>query len=286
MNSLATRVAPALLTASGFGLLYWPVIVKLVADWKVDDNYSHGFVIVPLAAYLAWERRGQLRSRPVAPSAVGLAVVVFSALLLIGGDLASDLFLTRVSMLCALAGAGLFLWGAPRMRVLAFPWAVLFLMVPLPALLFNEIAFPLQLLASRTGELALRALNIPVLRDGNVLVLATMTLDVAEACSGIRSLVSLATMGLVIGYVADPRPWVRVFLIVAAAPVAIAANAVRVAGTGIAASRYGPETAEGFIHAFSGWLVFVVSVVLILGLQRVVSRLTPLPPASARPAMP
>jgi exosortase len=141
-------------------------------------------------------------------------------------------------------------------------------MIPLPAIVFNQIAFPLQLLASRAGEWALQTARIPVLREGNVIVLATTTLEVAEACSGIRSLVTLLTLALVLGYFTDRRTWFRTVVALAAVPVAIVANGVRVAGTGIAAHAYGPAAAMGFFHTFSGWLVFVVAFALLLGIQR------------------
>jgi exosortase len=148
-------------------------------------------------------------------------------------------------------------------------------MIPIPAIIFNQIAFPLQLFASRVGESALNAASIPVLREGNVLILAHTSLEVAEACSGIRSLVSLLTLSLVLGYFSDPRTWVRVVIALSAFPVAIVTNGARVAGTGIAAHRFGAAAAEGFLHEFSGWLVFAAAFALTLGLQRVIARVVP-----------
>jgi len=143
-------------------------------------------------------------------------------------------------------------------------------MIPLPALIFNQVAFPLQLLASRAGEMALSVLHIPVLREGNVIVLAHTTLEVAEACSGIRSLVSLLTLGIVYGYFIDPRGPVRVAVALSTVPVAVVANGLRVAGTGIAAHYYGPQAAQGFLHSFSGWMVFVVAMAAVLGVRYLV----------------
>jgi exosortase len=143
-------------------------------------------------------------------------------------------------------------------------------MIPLPAIIFNQIAFPLQLLASQAGEQTLRAVEIPVLREGNILVLANTKLEVAEACSGIRSLVSLLTLGIMFGYFTDQRAWVRLLIAASTVPVAFVANAARVAGTGIAAHRFGPEAAQGFFHDFSGWAVFVLAFLLMLAIQRVI----------------
>jgi len=274
----------ALLVAAGFGLLYWPVIVKLVSDWYHDDNYSHGFLIVPLALYFVWERREKLRAIPVTPSALGLIVVAGSAAVLVAGILGSELFLTRISILGTLVGVLLFLCGWGYLRALAFPLAFLLLMIPIPAIIFNRIAFPLQLLASQFGESAMGIANVPVLREGNVLILANTTLEVAEACSGIRSLVSLLTLAIVFGYFTDSRSWVRTLLALSSIPVAIVTNGFRVAGTGIAAHQFGAAAAEGFFHEFSGWLVFVSAFALMLAVQRAIVRLAPAVTESAAPA--
>ena len=183
--------------------------MKLASDWWTDGNYSHGFFIIPIAAYLAWERRDRFFAAPQRPSSLGLIVIVGSILVLAGGVLGSELFLTRISILGTAVGIVLFFFGWARLRVLAFPMAFLFLMIPLPAIIFNQIAFPLQLLASKFGESTLNVVEIPVLREGNVLILANTSLEVAEACSGIRSLISLLTLGIVFGYFADSRGWVR-----------------------------------------------------------------------------
>lgn len=276
----AKPLAAGLLVAAGFVLLYWRVIAKLVEAWSTDDNYSHGFFIVPLALYFAWERRHRFRSVPANPSMFGLVVVLGSMLVLAAGLVGAELFTTRISLLGTLAGIVLFLFGWGRLRVLAFPLAFLLLMIPLPAIVFNQIAFPLQLTASQVGEFAMTAAHVPVLREGNVLILANTTLEVAEACSGIRSLVSLLTLGIVFGYFADSRAWVRTLIALSTVPVAILSNGVRVAGTGIAAHRFGPAAAEGFFHEFSGWALFAVAFLMILGLQRLLLRAVPPPPPS------
>jgi exosortase len=262
-------------------LLYWTVMAKLVGAWTTDDNYSHGFFIVPLAAYFAWERRRRFLAAPSHPSANGLVVVIGSIGLLAAGVIGAEMFITRISILGTIVGIVLFLSGWNRLRVLLFPLAFLLLMIPLPAILFNQIAFPLQLLASQVGELAITAANVPVLREGNLLVLPNTTLEVAEACSGIRSLVSLLTLGIVLGYFADSRTWVRTLIALSTIPVAILSNGMRVAGTGIAAHRFGAAAAEGFFHEFSGWLLFVVAFLMLLGLQRLLLRALPPP----RPAV-
>jgi len=269
---MRSRPAAAIAVVAVAGLVvYLPVLSALVRQWASDDNYSHGFFIVPLALFFAWERRAALARTEVRPSAAGLAIVAASLLVFVVGRLGAELFLTRVSLIGVIAGAMVFLFGWRQLRILAFPIAFLLLMIPLPAIVFNRIAFPLQLLASRAGELALSTAGVPVLREGNVLVLPSTTLEVVEACSGIRSLVSLLTLGIVLGYFCERRRWARVLLALATIPIAILANAARVAGTGFAAEWIGPQAAEGFFHTFSGWLMFVIAFALLLGLQRLLA---------------
>jgi exosortase len=266
-------------------LVYWPVMRDLVRAWSTDDNYSHGFFIVPLALYFAWERRASIINAPQRPSIAGILIVAVSLFLLVGGLLGAELFLTRISLLGTLAGAVLFLFGWPMLRVLLFPLAFMLLMIPLPAIIFNKIAFPLQLLASHVGEYTISSMNIPILREGNVLILANAKLEVAEACSGIRSLVSLFTLGIVFGYFVDRRWWVRSVIALSAIPVAILANGLRVASAGIAAHNFGMAGVEGLFHEFSGWVVFVLAFMMMFALQRLLHRLLP-PPVPAPETVP
>ena len=277
MRTKQALVAAALV-AGAIVVTYWSVIRGLVDAWSTDDNYSHGFFIVPLAGYFAWERRHRLAQMPLRPSAAGLVIVAGSLFLLVAGILGAELFLSRVSLVGVIAGSILFLHGWPRLRVLLFPLAFMLLMIPLPALIFNKIAFPLQLLASHVGEYGVRAADIPILREGNVLILANATLEVAEACSGIRSLISLFTLGIVFGYFADSRAWVRTVIALSAVPVAILANGLRVASAGWAAHYMGQAGVEGLFHEFSGWAVFIVAFLMMLALQRLLLRVVP-PPA-------
>ena len=230
-----------------------------------------------VCVYFAWQRRRALSALPSQPSIAGLMIVAGSLAIFLAGLLGAELFLTRISLIGVLAGSIWFLFGWRHVRLLAFPLLLLILMVPLPAMIFNQIAFPLQLFASRVGEGVLTMAGVPVVREGNVLELASTKLEVAQACSGIRSLVSLLTLGILLGKLTEPRMSVRVLLAFLTVPVAIAANAARVAGTGLAANWIGPEAAEGFFHAFSGWLVFVAAFGLLLLAQRVFSRTIPAP---------
>src|SRR5215213_537360 len=264
-------VVIACLLAAGVLWLYGGILSSLARQWASDDNYSHGFFVVPLALFFVWERRAALVSAPTRPSAAGLILIGGSLLLLLAGLLGAELFLSRVSLIGVLAGITLFVWGRDHLRILAFPLAFLLLMVPLPAIVFNQIALPLQLLASRAGESTLSLAGIPVLRDGNILQLPTRTFEVAEACSGIRSLVSLLMLGIVLGYFTERRTGARVVIALAAIPIAIIANAARVAGTGMASELVSPALAEGFFHTFSGWLMFVVAFAGLMGVQRAIA---------------
>jgi exosortase len=269
MNAAAKRtVGIAAALAAAVAWLYWDILSSLVRQWASDDNYSHGFFVVPLAAYFAWERRAALLRARVQPSAAGLLLVAASLTVFVAGILGAELFLTRVSLIGVLAGSVLFIWGREHFRLLLFPLAFLLLMIPLPAILFNQLAFPLQLVASRAGETVIAAAGIPVLREGNVLHLPGRALEVAEACSGIRSLVSLLMLAIVLGYFTERRIGARVMLAVASVPIAILANATRVAGTGLMSHWISPAAADGFFHTFSGWLMFIVALAGLLALQR------------------
>ena len=272
------RIAAAL--AAAVVLMYAGVLSSLVQQWSSDDNYSHGFFVLPLSAYFAWERREQLAAAARCPSFLGLLVILGSLLVYTAGLLGAELFLTRVSMIGVTAGTVLFVWGWTHLRILLFPILFLLLMVPLPSIIFNQIAFPLQLVASQAGEAVITTAGIPVLREGNVLQLPSQTLEVAEACSGIRSLVSLIMLAIVLGYFTEKRTGVRVLIAAAAVPIAILANAARVAGTGLAAEWVSPAAAEGFFHTFSGWLMFVVAFAGLLFVQHLLSRFR------GRPAQP
>jgi exosortase len=273
---MTRRTLLALLAVSAsFLVLYVPVLARLTRDWIHDDNYSHGVLIIPLAIWFAWNGRGRLAAIVPRPSHVGLGVVLGGLGLLVAGLLGAELFLTRISLVVVIAGIVLFMGGWAYLRALAFPIGFLVLMIPIPAILFNQVAFPLQLFASQVGQAALGGLGIPVLREGNVIVLAHTTLEVAEACSGIRSLISLLTLGIVYGYFLDPRGGVRMLIALATIPIAILVNGARVAGTGIAAHYYGSDAAEGFFHTFSGWLVFAVAFALVFAVAHLLLRVAP-----------
>jgi len=267
MREAPPRRAPLVIAGLALLALYFDVIAGLVKAWATNPDYSHGFLIAPLCGYFVWQRRRRLAALDVRPASAGLVIVAASLLVYVAGQLGAEQFLARVSLIGVLAGSVTFVLGWAHARVLAWTFCFALLMIPLPAIIFNEIAQPLQLVASNVAEQSLLTFGIPVLREGNVIFLSSATLEVAEACSGIRSLVSLLTVGIVYGYFTEERTSRRVALALATLPIAIAANALRVAGTGLLAHVAGQAAAEGFFHVFAGWLVFMSAVVMLFVLQ-------------------
>ena len=253
---------------AAIGVVYGGVVAGLWTDWWHDENYAHGVLVVPAACWLIWNRRTALAAMPRTPSAGGAVIVALSLGLFLVGQAAVEFFLTRVSLVGVLAGTVVQLLGWRQLRALRVPLLLLILAIPLPALIFNQLAFPLQLLASRIGVAMLSWIGIPVVREGNVILLQSATLEVAEACSGVRSLISMLTLALLYGSLTAQRPGVRVAMMAAAVPVVLLANGMRVAGAGIAAHVYGAGAASGFLHAFSGWIFFAGSVALLLTVER------------------
>jgi exosortase len=254
-------------------LLYAGVLVKLVHDWGTDPTYSHGFLVLPIALFLVWQERDRLRQSPSRPSALGLIIIAASLGLFVVGSLGAELFVTRVSLIGVLAGTVLFVFGWDHLRLVAFPLAFLVFMIPLPAIVFDRATVTLQLVASSMGEELLRAADVPVLRDGNILTLPAITLEVNDACSGIRSLTALLSITALVGYFSDGSRWQRALIGLSALPIAIGLNGIRIAATGLAASRFGPAAATGTIHTASGWLVFVFALALVWALQKTLSSL-------------
>ncbi|MEO6239250.1 MAG: exosortase/archaeosortase family protein [Vicinamibacterales bacterium] len=262
---------------AAFALLYGRLLVDVSRIWSADANYSHGFLILPLVGYFVWERRVLLLATPVRQSPVGLVLIVCSVGVLLIGTVGVEFFLMRTSALGVVVGTILFLAGWGWLRGLAFPLGLSLLMIPLPPVVFYQIAFPLQLLATKFGVAILNLTRIPVLREGNVIALAHTTLEVTEACSGIRSLLSLLALAILYGYFTTPKTFPRIVIALSSVPIAIVANGLRIAGTGISAQYVGPWAATGFFHTFSGWTVFMTSFVMLLAVGRLLNGASSLP---------
>jgi exosortase len=238
---------------------YYQVLGKLVTDWWQIPDFSHGFLVPIFAGYLVWEKRRALLDTKIAPAWSGIGLMALGLMVLILGVYGSELFLSRVSLIFLLAGLVLCFGGPYLLRELRFPLLVLLLAIPLPAIVYNQITFPLQILASKLASNLLPFFGVPVLREGNIIKLPVMDLEVAEACSGIRSLMSLFTLAVFYGYFMEKSRWRQVVVVLASIPIAIAANAVRILGAGLCVQYWNPEMAQGFLHEFSGWVIFLVS---------------------------
>ncbi|MGA7158353.1 MAG: exosortase A [Acidobacteriaceae bacterium] len=250
---------PCLLIGLLVTAIYYKVVGKLVMDWYTDPDFSHGFLVAPFAIFLVWEKRKVLRDTPIRPTWSGIWLVVAAIFVLFLGAYGAEIFLSRVSLVMLLGGIVWTLLGRQFLREVRFAILVLLLAIPIPAVIFNQITFPLQLFASRMASNILPIFGVPVLRDGNIIQLPAMQLEVAEACSGIRSLMSLFAVAIFYGYFLEKSTWRRVVLALAALPIAVFANAARIVGTGLCVQYWNPDKAVGFFHEFSGWLMFIVS---------------------------
>jgi exosortase len=298
-------------------LVYATVLAKLGHDWWTDENYSHGLLIPFVLGYFLWSQRERFARTAHRPSTVwGLGAVVFALLALWAGTAGAELYLQRTSLVLILAGTVLYFWGFSLLRLLLVPLFLLLLAIPIPAIIFNKVAFPLQLFASRCAVWSMSLFDIPVLRQGNVIELMplgareTKKLEVVDACSGIRSLMTLLTLAVVFAYFTHPRDsnpgdgpkqrgpkqrgpkqvrwlaplvsrlkdygfWRSTVIVLSAVPIAIFTNALRVSGTGVLARYYGTTVADGFFHSFSGWVIYVVAFLMLFGVGWIVDRANP-----------
>lgn len=299
--------------AVALAFVYFTVLVKLGGDWWNDENYSHGLLIPFVIGYILWQERKRFSEAQTRPATLwGAACVGVSLLLLWAGTAGAELFVQRLSLVVMLAGVVIYFWGFRLLRLIAVPLALLILSIPIPQIVFNRIAFPLQLFASRCAVAAMSFFSIPVLRQGNVIELMPLgasepkRLAVVEACSGIRSLMTLVTLAVVYAYFTKPKDsstnfslshtsekgsaeehdklkfvghflrsftfWRSLILVVAAVPIAILTNALRVSGTGVLAHYYGTRVADGFFHSFSGWVIYIAAAVLLFATGWVLDR--------------
>jgi exosortase len=279
--------------AAALAFAYATVLPDLGRQWWVDENYSHGLLIPFIVGYILWAERDRIARAEKRPRvAWGAATVLVALGALWAGTAGAELFVQRSSLVLMLAGVTVYFWGFRLLRFALVPLALLLLAIPIPAIVFNKIAFPLQLFASQCAVWAMRLFDIPVLRQGNVIELlplgssTTKKLEVVEACSGIRSLMTLVTLAVVFAYFTHPKSddddtkggggplralcsyatWRSAILVASAVPIAIITNAARVSGTGVLARYYGTKVADGFFHEFSGWVVYIVAFLLLFAL--------------------
>jgi len=257
------------------GLAYFHAVGAMVHDWRADPNASHGFLIPLISAYLIWTRRERLAAAPVSSSMAGLWLLALAMLLLIAGTLASELFTQRFSLVLALCGCALLWFGRDVFKLLALPLLFLTFMIPIPNIVYDAAALPLKLLVSRLSVTALTALGMAVVREGNVIMFPNVTLEVVDACSGLRSLTSLLAIGSAYALIFARSAWHRLILVAATVPIAIFTNTLRVVGTGLLARHMGARAAQGFFHEFTGMVMFVAALLLFAGVHQLLRRLTP-----------
>jgi len=245
-------------------IMYAPVLISLARQWWDDPNYGHGFFVPIFAGYVLWSERDRCRALNLRPNNFGLAIMLFAIVLRVIGMLGAELFTARLSLVILIAGIVLFLAGRQALQSIAFPIGYLLFMIPLPAIVYYQLTLPLQLWASRLGATGLVALGIHTVRQGNLLFLPNCTLNVVEACSGIRSLLSLLAAVVAYGYLAEPSSWKRGLLALASIPVAIAANGLRLVATGVLSYYFGPSVDSGAVHLALGVGFFALAFLSIM----------------------
>jgi exosortase len=253
-------------------ILYGRILVAMAQQWWSDPNYGHGFLVPVFAAYVLWRERSRRRDVSVRTSNWGLPIMLFALGLLILGTLGSEHFTARISALFLVSGMIVFLAGWQVLRVVAFPMSYLVFMVPLPAIIYYQLTFPLQLFASRLGASGLIALGVPTVREGNLLILPNVTLEIVEACSGVRSLFSL--LAVVVGYVylVEPSAWKRCVLLAATIPIVILSNGLRLVATGVLSFLFGRLADSSLAHAGLGLTFFALAFLSILLVHRLLRR--------------
>ncbi len=252
-------VVPVLL----LGAMYAQGLAYLVSIWSIDQNYGHGFFIPFISLYLVWSKRAQLQALPWRGSWWGAVLVLAGLALYFVGELATLYVALHLSLWIVLVGLILAAGDWPVLKTVAFPLALLLVVIPLPHFLYQGLSGHLQLMSSQLGVGFLDALGVTALREGNVIDLGTTQLQVVEACSGLRYLFPFFTLALIGAYLFLDHTWKRVALVALSIPVSVGLNVFRIATTGILVDHYGPELAEGFFHAFSGWLLFVCGLALL-----------------------
>lgn len=303
MNVLTLKdIWKPLAFAGVLAFAYATVLAKLGADWWNDPNYSHGLLIPFIIGYILWTEREHFANVPKQPGLLWGGLAIACALFALwAGTAGAELYVQRMSLVLMLVGIIVYFWGFRLLQLLFVPFVLLVLAIPIPTIIFNKVAFPLQLFASRCAVWAMRAFDIPVLREGNIIELMplgstqTKKLEVVEACSGIRSLMTLLTLAVVFAYFTYPKSddkldraprgskwiprhgfWRSLIIVLAAFPVAILTNALRVSGTGVLSRYYGTEIADGFFHSFSGWVIYIVAFLLLFAVGWLLDRATAL----------
>lgn len=254
-------------------LVYYPFLKTLVSAWETNDDYSHGYFIPIISVFMVYTIRERLLAQSINPANSGFLLVFCGLAMLIVAKIGSEFFLQRISLIVVLLGCILFLFGWTYLKLLLLPVLYLIFMIPLPAIIWNKVAFPMQLFGSYLTEQVVRLLGIPIFREGNVLHLVETTLEVVAACSGLRSLMTMFALASLLAFISSIPLWKKWLLFFSAAPVAITANIIRLTGTALLASKYGSAVAHGFLHDFSGLVVFAVGFALLMGVNAFLNKI-------------
>ncbi len=255
-----------------WGVIFYPLYPELIRDWLGDSDNSHAFIVPLIALYFVWNRKKMLHSLPVATSAWGGVLLAASLFVYIVSSVGGIAFPARVAMVASLFGLVWFCLGNEYIQKLAFPISFLLFMIPVPNSLISMASLPLQLMATRISAQLISCLSIPVYREGNMLYFVQTQLEVAEACSGIRSIMSLTMISFIFCFLSRDGWLKKSILVVSALPIAIMANIFRVAGTGVLAHFYGDKVARGFLHEFSGIAIFAFGFTLLFCVFIVLNR--------------
>ncbi len=252
-----------LILGIGFIALYYPFLLTLIGDWRQNPNYSHGFLIPFISVWLIYSLKDRFKTTPYQPSNWGLVLIFCAVIQLIVAKIGMEYFLQRTSIIVLFLGIALFLYGKNITKLLLIPICYLIFMIPIPAIIWNKIAFPLQLFASYLTEHVIRFLGMPVLREGNVLILSTITLEVVDACSGIRSLTTMMALSVPLTFFMLGGAVRKIVFFLSSIPIAIFVNIVRLTVTAILSAMYGEVFAKGFLHEFSGMITFALGLALL-----------------------
>jgi exosortase D (VPLPA-CTERM-specific) len=257
---------PSALLISAIVFTYRDTIPALYNQWISSEDFSHGLLILPISLYLVWKKRSELERISISTDRRALILMVFAVGIYIVGELGAELFTTRVSMLVFAIGSVWLLFGRKVLKTLRFPLLFLFLMLPLPGFIYRNMTFPLQIISSKLSVDLLYILDITAYREGNVIDMGFTRFQVVEACNGLRFIMPLFTVGVLFAFTERKVLWKRLVLIASTIPLAIGANVVRIAGTGVVSLFWGAKAAEGFFHSFSGWAVFIICFASFVGI--------------------